>query len=191
MRDKLGYLRRLGWRGAFFPIVFMTMALQMQVDTVSAKPLYSYRDEQDNNVITDNYERIPARYRAKVITVEQETERQGRTDLVSKKVTGFLKEVDEAVGGTTVDMPGMSPYQSHTLTVAGGLGLFFLLLRRFGRNQAVRFLSLWGLVMLGLVTPVLLYFSQDGPLDKLRGQASQIQTKQLDHLKHAQPSSAQ
>ena len=151
-----------------------------------AKPLYSYRDEQGTNVITDNFDRIPSRYRAKVVTIEQEADSSIHPSALSHGVGGLLKEVDASVGGTTINVPGLSRYQSHALTIACLLALVFLLLRRFSRSQAIRFLSLWGLIMLGLVTPVILYFSQNGPLDTLRGQASQIQTKQLDHLKQAQ-----
>jgi hypothetical protein len=151
-----------------------------------AKPLYSYRDERGTNVITDNYERIPERYRTKVTTVEQETDLSNLPSAISHGVGGLVKGVDSSLGGATITVPGMSPYQSHAMTVAGSLALLFLVLRKFSRSQAIRFLALWGLVMLGLVMPVLIFFSQDAPLDKLRGQASQIQTKQLDHLKHAQ-----
>ena len=148
----------------------------------AAKQLYSYRDEKGTNVITDNYDRIPAQYRAKAIVVEQEEDSAAP---LSRGVGGLLKGVDKSIGQARVDVPGMTPYQSHALTVAGSLALLCLALRNFSRSQVIRFLSLWGLVMLGLMTPVLIYFSQDGPLDLLRGQASKIQTKQLDHLKHA------
>ncbi len=151
-----------------------------------AKPLYSYRDEKGTNVITDNYDRIPERYRAKVITIEQDDDLSSGLSTLSHGVAGLLKGGDASIRASTIKVPGLSPYQSHVLTVAGSLALLFLALRKFSRSQTMRFLSLWGLVMLGLVTPVLMYFSQDGPLDILRGQATQIQTKQLDHLKHAQ-----
>lgn len=155
-------------------------------ESLWAKPLYSYRDDQGTNVITDNYERIPARYRAKVVTVEQDAEAVGPHNTLAHGIGGVLKGVDESIGGVMVAVPGLSPYQSHALTVAGALALLFLALRKFSRSQPLRFLATWSLVMLGLVTPVLVYFSQDGPLDRLRGQASSIQTKQLDHLKQAQ-----
>ena len=41
---------------------------------VDAKSLYSYTDEKGTRIITDNYEKIPAAYRAKVTTVEQESD---------------------------------------------------------------------------------------------------------------------
>ena len=151
----------------------------------SAKQLYTYRDEQGTNVITDNYDRIPAKYRTNVTVVEQEADQPNRSSAISDGVGSVLKGVDESIGAATINVPGLSLYQSHALTVAGTLALLCFALRRLSRSQVLRFHSLWGLVMLGLVTPMLLYFSQDGPLDTLRGQASQIQTKQLEHLKHA------
>jgi len=39
--------------------------------------------------------------------------------------------------------------------------------------------------MLGLTVPVLLFTSQNAPLDLLSGQAGKIQEKQQEHLKRA------
>jgi hypothetical protein len=155
-------------------------------DLLFAKPLYSYRDAQGTNVITDNYERIPEQYRAKVSTVEQETDSVSQSAGIFRGVAGFLKGADNRIGNATISVPGLSPYQSHALTITGSLALLCLVLRSLSRSQVIRFLSLWGLVMLGLVTPIFIYFSQDGPLDILRGEASHIQTKQSEHLKQAQ-----
>jgi hypothetical protein len=149
-------------------------------DVLFAKPLYSYRDDRGTNVITDNYDHIPMQYRAKVITIEQESDSPNPS---GKGVTGFLKGANNRIGGATIDVPGLTPYQSHALTLTGSLALFCFVLRQFSNSQALRFLALWGLVMLGLVAPIFIYLSQDGPLDVLRGGASTIQTKQLDHLK--------
>ncbi len=156
------------------------------VESLFAKPLYSYRDEQGINVITDNYDRIPAQYRARVTTIEQEADRTSHSSVAPRRVGGLLQEVEHAVGRATIMIPGLTPYQSHALTVAGVLAVLCFALRQFSSSQVLRFLGVWGLIMLGIVMPALLFFSQDGPLDRLRGQASQIQTKQLDHLKHAQ-----
>ncbi|WP_455244040.1 hypothetical protein [Petrachloros mirabilis] len=145
--------------------------------TVSAKSLYSYRDHQGTNVITDDYDRIPAEYRANVVKVEQE----GKSSR-----GGSVLQTVQSIGNATINFPGMTHYQSHALTVAGALFLLCLTLRFLSGSQVMRFLSLWGLVMLGLTTPILIYFSQDGPLDILRGQASHIQNKQQEHLKHVQ-----
>jgi hypothetical protein len=155
-------------------------------ELLSAKPLYSYRDDQGTNVVTDNYERIPSRYRAKVTTSEQEVDQSSAPTSLPAGVTKLMRKTGDPIGGFTINVPGMSHYQSHALTIAGCLAAICLLVRGFSRNQALRFLAQWGLVMLGIVTPLLIFFSQDAPLDRLSGQASQIQSKQLDHLKQAQ-----
>ncbi len=129
-------------------------------------------------MITDRYDRIPAQYRARATTVEQESEPPG--------VTNLFKGANNPIGEATINVPGLSPYQSHILTMAGALALLCFALRNFSRSQVLRFLSLWGLIMLGLAIPPFLYFSQHGPLDVLRGEASHIQTKQQEHLRHAQ-----
>jgi len=151
-----------------------------------AKSLYSYRDYQGNNVITDNYDQIPAEYRSSVVTVEQEGEADSPSPQVSGRGSGLLQRVEQSIGKAVINVPGMTHYQSHALTVAGALFLLCLTLRFMSNSQVIRFLSLWGLVMLGLTTPALIYFSQDGPLDILRGQASHNQNKQQEHLKHVQ-----
>lgn len=147
---------------------------------VSAKTFYTYQDDQGNKVITDSYDRIPSQYRLRAIEVNQQDDSSN-----SAGRAGGLGGVMRSIENATVKVPGMSHYQSHALTVAGGLALFFLGLRSLSGSHLLRFLSLWGLVMLGLVTPVLIYFSQDAPLDILRGGASQIQNKQQEHLKDA------
>lgn len=174
------------WSKISIVCVLVGLSSSFVSDLLWAKPLYSYRDEQGANVITDNYERIPEQYRTKVTTVEQETDRASQSGGITRGVGGFLKEADNRIGSATISVPGMSHYQSHALTITGSLALLCFVIRGFSRSQVVRFLTLWGLVMLGLVTPVFIYFSQDGPLDILRGQASHIQTKQSEHLKHAQ-----
>lgn len=166
--------------------LLLGMATFMLVEMASAKSLYSYRDEQGANVITDNYDRIPPQYRAKVTTVEQAADSSTTSTGLSRGVAGFMKGAESRIGGAVINVPGMTPYQSHALTIAGALALLCFILRTFSNSQALRFLCLWGLVMLGLVTPVLIYFSQDAPLDILRGEASHIQSKQTEHLKQAQ-----
>ena len=162
------------------------LSVQFLVGAAFAKPLYSYRDDQGINVITDNYANIPMKYHGKVVTIDQEADRTNYASGKLHGVAGFLKEVDHAVGATTISMPGMTPYQSHALTVVGALALLCFALRQFSRSQVFRFLATWGLIMLAIVIPAVVFLSQDGPLDKLRGQASAIQNKQLNHLKQAQ-----
>ena len=174
------------WSKLWVACVLIGLSIIFLSDLLFAKPLYSYRDEQGMNVITDNYDRIPEQYRKKVTTVEQETDWASQSGGISRGVAGFLKGADNRIGNATINVPGLSPYQSHTLTITGSLALLCLVLRGFSRSQVIRFLTLWGLVMLGIVTPIFIYFSQDSPLDILRGEASHIQTKQSEHLKQAQ-----
>ena len=176
---------KLRWSALSIAFLLLGLPILPIEDGLLAKPLYSYRDEQGTNVITDHYERVPERYRAKVTTIEQEADSAGSSVDISRGVAGFLKGADTRIGEATINVPGMSPYQSHALTITGSLALFFFALRKFSRSQVIRFLSLWGLIMLGLVTPIFIYFSQDAALDILRGEASHIQTKQSEHLKQA------
>lgn len=163
-----------------FALLFVILPFLINQRFVLAKTFYTYQDDQGNKVITDAYDRIPSQYRLKAIELHQQDD--------SSKPAGRargLGGVMQSINNATIHVPGMSHYQSHALTVAGGLALLCLALRNFSGSHLLRFLSLWGLVMLGLVTPLLIYFSQDAPLDVLRGGAAQIQTKQQEHLKNA------
>jgi hypothetical protein len=175
----------LRWAKLSIAVLFFGFTFLFIDDGLLAKPLYSYRDDQGTNVITDNYDRIPERFQTKVTTMEQYDESGSRSGWNTSGFGDLLKGGGNQIGKGTINVPGMSPYQSHALTVAGSLALLCFALRVFSRSQVLRFLSLWGLVMLALVAPVLIYFSQDGPLDVLRGGASQIQSKQSEHLKQA------
>lgn len=180
MRVSLTQSFRLRWSNCLAGFLLSGISLLLLDDVLCAKPLYSYRDDQGTNVITDNYDRIPMQYRARVITVEQESDSLNQS---GKGVADLLKGADKRIGGATIDVPGLTPYQSHALTITGSLALLCFVIRQFSSSQVLRFLSLWGLIMLGLITPPFIYLSQDGALDVLRGGASKIQTKQLDHLK--------
>jgi diacylglycerol kinase len=71
------------------------------------------------------------------------------------------------------------------LSFGGIAAVICLIARTFMRSQAIRFLSLWCLIMLGLIVPALVFTSQDAALDRVTGQAGQIQEKQQSHLKGA------
>ena len=96
--------------------------------SVDAKPLYSYADEKGTRIITDDYNKIPPSYRAKVTTVEQETD----------GYVGDIERVSELVGsakGFVVRVPGMSLQQSKIITYASMFGLpsAFLIIGRPGQ----------------------------------------------------------
>jgi hypothetical protein len=183
MRASLTQSFRLRWSNCLAGFLLSGISLLLLDDVLFAKPLYSYRDNQGTNVITDNYDRIPAQYRAKVFIVEQESDSPNQAGKSPHGVMGLFRGADKRIGGATIDVPGLTPYQSHALTITGSLALLCFVIRQFSSSQVLRFLSLWGLIMLGLVTPPFIFLSQDGALDVLRGGASKIQTKQLEHLK--------
>jgi hypothetical protein len=183
MSSSLTQSSRLRWLNLLAVFLISWISFLLLNDVLFAKPLFSYRDDRGTNVITDNYDHIPMQYRAKVITIEQESDSPNQSGKSPHGVMGLLKGADNRIGGATIDVPGLTSYQSHALTLTGSLALFCFVLRQFSNSQALRFLALWGLIMLGLVTPPFIFLSQDGALDVLRGGASKIQTKQLDHLK--------
>ncbi|HEX6948818.1 MAG TPA: hypothetical protein VF127_04410 [Nitrospira sp.] len=145
---------------------------------VDAKSLYSYTDEKGTRIITDNYEKIPAAYRAKVTTVEQE----------SDGYAGEIQRVGGLVGsakGFVISVPGMSFQQSKIITYAGMFGLLCLLAMNLSRSEAIRYLALWCLVLTGICTPVLVYTADDGAAAIMKNKTAEIQQKQQDRLSHA------
>ena len=164
-----------------FVMVILLGALFHAADApgVDAKPLYSYTDEKGTRIITDNYYKIPPSYRAKVTTVEQE----------SDGYLGEIERVGELVGsakGFVISVPGMSLQQSKIITYAGLFALLCILAMNFSRSEAIRALALWCLVLTGICAPVLVYTADDGAAAIMKNKAAEIQQKQQDRLSHAQ-----
>ena len=146
---------------------------------MDAKPLYSYTDDKGTRIITDDYNRIPPSYRAKVTTVEQEADGSA----------GEIERVGEFVGsakGFVVSVPGLSFQQSKIITYAGLFGLLCVLAMNLSRSEVIRALALWCLVLTGICAPVLVYIADDGAAAIMKNKAAEIQQKQQDRLSHAQ-----
>lgn len=174
--------------GVIFGILLLWISSLLWPGVASATTIYSYIDDQGTPVLTDNFESIPERYRAKVRVTEQAP--KGTSDhsaaiRLQQKITDLANSTGGGLGKFAPSISGLTHYQSQVLSFGGLVAVLCLLARFFGRNQAVRFLSLWCLIMLGLVVPALVFTSQDAPLDRLTGQAVNIQGKQQEHLQRA------
>jgi hypothetical protein len=156
-------------------------------ESASATIIYSYIDERGTAVLTDNYETIPERYRAKVQATEhapQVATNHSTAVQLQQSVSDWAQVARAQLGTFAPSISGLTPYQSHVLTVGGLVGVICLLARLFARSQAIRFLSLWCLVMLCLTVPALLFTSQDTALDLFTGRAVKAQEKQQDRLQN-------
>jgi len=187
-RCRQGSVLSNGGAAAILGILLLWISSLLSPEIVFATTVYSYIDEQGTPVLTDNFESIPERYRAKVRVTEQAP--KGALDhsaavKLQQKIGDLFKSSGGGVGTFAPNISGLTHYQSQVLSFGGIVAVLCLLARFFGRNQAVRFLSLWCLVMAGLIVPALLFTSQDGPLDRLTDQAVNIQEKQQDRLKQA------
>ena len=166
-------------------ILLLLISSLLMPEIVSSTTIYSYIDDRGTAVLTDNFESIPERYRAKVQATEQAPQSPSNHSAavrLQQKVAGWANNAGAGLRIFTPNISGLTHYQSRVLSVGGIVAVICLLARLFVRSQVVRFLSLWCLVMLGLTVPALLFTSQDGPLDLLRGQAGKIQEKQQEHL---------
>lgn len=160
-------------------VLFVALFSILAVTSAETKPLYSYTDDKGTRIITDNYDKIPPAYRAKVTAVEQEAD----------GVMGEIGRVSGLVGSTkglVIPLPGMSFQQSKIITYAGIFGLLCLVVMNFSRSEAIRALALWCLVLTGICVPVLVYIADDGAAAVMKNKAAEIQQKQQDRLSHAQ-----
>jgi hypothetical protein len=151
----------------------------------SATTIYSYIDDQGTPVMTDNFNTIPERYRAKVKTTEQVATASQRTSTVGtvhERVSSFGRQFREMVSGAAPNISGLSPSQSGILTYAGLAAIVLLVAMNVIKGQFIRLLALGCLIMLGLATPVLMYVSDDGPMDVMKNKASQAEKKHQDRV---------
>jgi hypothetical protein len=172
----------------FFGILLLWMTSLLMPEIVSATTAYSYIDDRGTPVLTDNFESIPERYRAKVQVTEQApkaTTDHSAAVRLQQMVAGWGNKTGAGLDIFTPNISGLTHYRSQVLSFGAIVAVVCLLARLFGRSQVIRFLSLWCLIMLGLIVPALFFTSQDAPLDLLSGQARNIQEKQQEHLKLA------
>ncbi|MEP6891438.1 MAG: hypothetical protein ABI955_12170 [Nitrospirota bacterium] len=100
-------------------------------------------------------------------------------------MTDLVHGTDGMLGSFAPSISGLTPYQSRVVSFGGIAAVVCLFARLLVKGQAVRFLTLWCLVMLGLTVPALFLTSEDAPLDRLSGQAGKVQEKQQEHLQRA------
>ena len=187
-RDQRGRFRLNGRAAVIFGILLLWISSLLLPEIASATTIYSYIDDRGTPVLTDNFESIPERYRAKVQVTEQAP--KGPSDHsaavgLQQQIAGWAPNTGAGLGILTPNISGLTHYKSQVLSFGGIVAVICLLARFFARSQVARFLSLWCLIMLGLIVPALFFTSQDAPLDLLTGQARKIQEKQQEHLQRA------
>lgn len=171
----------LGIGGVLFIVLNLPCA-------ANAETLYSYIDEEGTPVLTDDYNSIPERYRAKVKTTERSVSPPSQSAPLGvihntvTTVTSWTKNMTATIGGFAPEISGLSPAQSKILTTAGLVGLICVIAMYVSRNQAIKFISLWILIISGIVTPVLLYTAQGGAADAMKAKATDAAKKQQDRL---------
>ncbi len=150
-----------------------------------ATTIYSYIDEKGTPVITDNFNTIPEQYRARVKTTEQiSTAPQSTSTIgsINERLSHFGGQLRAMVSGAAPNISGLSPSQSEILTYAGLAAIVLLVAMNLSKGPFIRLLALWCLIMVGLATPILLYVSNDGPMDVMKNKASQIEKKHQDRV---------
>ena len=188
MKKEHASIQRWFQKGMHFGIgvvlLIMVTSLMMPY-AVAAETIYSYIDDQGTPVLTNNYDSIPERYRAKVKTTEQSVSPPAQTaplGAIQHTITSWVKNMTSKVGGFAPEISGLSPAQSKILTSAGLVGFICVIAMYLSRSQVIKFLSLWTLILAGIVTPVLLYTAQGGASDVMKAKATDAAKKQQDRL---------
>jgi hypothetical protein len=166
-------------------VLLIIVTSLMMPYTATAETLYSYINEQGTPVLTDDYNSIPERYRAKVKTTERSVSPPAQAaplGAIHNTVTSWAKNMTGTIGGFAPEISGLSPAQSKILTSAGLVGLICVIAMYMSRSQVIKFLSLWVLILTGIVTPVLLYTAQGGASDVMKAKATDAVKKQQDRL---------
>jgi len=158
-------------------LLAVTVSLVMPLVSIEAlaTTMYSYVDEQGTPVITDNFNTIPERYRARVRTTDQISTAPQTAGTIQERLSNLGRQLRGMVSGAAPNISGLSPSQSEILTYAGLAAIVLLVSMYVSKGQMVRLLALWCLIMLGLATPILMYLSKDGPMDIMKYKASQVE----------------
>jgi len=165
--------------------VTVSLVMPLASNEALATTMYSYIDEQGTPVITDNFNTIPEQYRARVKTTEQISTAPQSTATVgsiNERLSHFGSQLRAMVSGAVPNISGLSPSQSEILTYAGLAAIVLLVAMNLSKGPFIRLLALWCLIMVGLATPILLYLSNDGPMDVMKNKASQIEKKHQDRV---------
>ena len=165
--------------------VWGCLVLPLASIEASATTIYSYIDEQGTPVMTDNFNTIPERYRAKVKTTEQIAtvpQSSSTVGAINERGSNLGRQLRGMVSGFVPNISGLSPSQSEILTYADLATIVLLVTMNVMKGPFIRLLALWCLIMLGLATPVLMYVSDDGPMDVMKNKASQVEKKHQDRV---------
>jgi hypothetical protein len=178
---------RMRWMLAIWLLAMVSILLiPLTSMEAGATTMYSYIDDQGMPVITDNFNTIPEQYRSKVKTTEQISnapQSASTAGAIHERVTSWQRLVKDMASGVAPNIAGLSHSQSQILTYAGATAIVLFVAMYMSKGQSIRLLALWFLIMLGLGTPVLMYISNDGPMDVMQKQAAQNEKKHQDRLR--------
>jgi hypothetical protein len=183
--SKHGNSQRRWIRMVWLLAVWGCLVMPLASIEASATIIYSYIDEQGTPVMTDNLNTIPERYRARVKATEQvATASQGASaaSTIHERVSSFGRQLRDMVSGSAPNISGLSHSQSGILTYAGLAAIVLLVAMNVMKGQFIRLLALGCLILLGLAVPVLMYVSDDGPMDVMKSKAAQVEKKHQDRV---------
>ena len=182
------------WRLFFGSLLLYGVGIgSLTVSVADAVTIYSYIDDQGNPVYTDAPETIPEKYRAKVKTHEQPAPAP-QTPSVVGSVQNTVREQVQKVGFSMpsfklreIQFSALSSTQSRILTYAGGIALVLLVIMYLSKNNLTRMLGFCLLILLVIGAPVLMYVSEDGPMDSMKKKANEVDNAQHQRFQQVSP----
>ncbi len=181
------------------PLLCLGVLMFFGADPLHAATSYSYIDDRGTPVYTDALETIPEKYRAKVKTHERpdpppptalqsmqaQVKEQARNLEQQAQQLGERLQLKDKVPSLWVPLEGMNPAQSRIVTYSAAAAVVLLLMMYLSKSQLVRMLGFCLLIALAIGAPVLMYVSEDGPMDRLKQKATaagQAQHNRADQI---------
>lgn len=103
-------------------VLLLWIGSLLSPEIACATTIYSYIDEQGTPVLTDNFESIPERYRAKVQVTEQAPKGPSEHSAairLQQKVAGWIQNAGAWLSVSVPSISGLTRYQSQVLNFGG------------------------------------------------------------------------
>ncbi len=180
----------LSWRGGLVIAGLLLLWITGVPRAGADDRFYTYVDEKGTTVITNKWESIPERYRARAKLMEKRTDRSvqgseggGPSDIAARAgtmVTQAAEGLKEMVPTPEFKLAGLTEHQSQVLILGFVAAVLMGGIMLLTGNPAVRLLMRWLLVLLAIGTTASMYFSDGGGglLPKAKGTAKELQRTQ-------------
>jgi len=183
----------LSWRGGLVIAGLLLLWITGAAEAGADDQFYSYVDDKGTTVMTNKWESIPERYRARAKVMGKPgeplaegavkgNEGSGPSQMAARAgtmATQAAEGLKEMIPTPEVKIPGLSEHQSRVLILGFAAAVLMGAIMMLTGNPAVRLLMRWLLVLLAIGTTASMYFSDGGGLmPKAKGAAKELEKTQ-------------